>query len=111
MLTNGFWCYVGTPVPAGSTNDLGLFNTEYPQIKKIMDPHNRDLFIADLMFESLASKVNMITGWKRDSGEELTNWQTQENFEVSDQRGYLERRLGMVKSAFDFLNLKYRNPN
>lgn len=26
MLTNGFWCYVGQPVPAGSTNDLGSIN-------------------------------------------------------------------------------------
>lgn len=45
MLSNGFWCYVGKPIPAGSTNDLGLANTEYPEIKKIMDPHGRDLII------------------------------------------------------------------
>ena len=37
MLSNGFWCYVGTPVPAGSTNDIGVLNTEWNSIKNLME--------------------------------------------------------------------------
>lgn len=88
---------------------LGLTNTEFPEIQKVMDPHGRDLIIADLMFEPLKSKIGIITGWKRKS--ELDEWQLNENEEISDQRGYLERRLGHVKMCFDFLNRKYRQPN
>ena len=55
MLCNGFWCYIGSPVPA-STNDIGLLNTEWPNIKRIMDPKERDLMIADRIFIDFEKK-------------------------------------------------------
>lgn len=61
------------------------------------------------MFEPLKAKIELITGWKRRN--ELEDWQINENEEISDQRGYLERRPGHVKMCFDFLNIKYRQDN
>ena len=68
----------------------------------------KDLIIADLMFECFTHKLKLISGWKRTKRNPLEDWQLEENIEVTDQRGFLERRLGDVKCAFDLLKLKYR---
>ena len=106
MLCNGFWCYIGSPVPA-STNDIGLLNTEWPNIKRIMDPKERDLMIADRIFIDFEKKIPILCGWRREGGH-LDDWALEENIEMSDQRGFLERRLGNVKVVFDLLKQKYR---
>ena len=70
MLTNGFWAWVGNPVPAGTTNDIGLFNSDYRNIKQeVLSKSGLDLFIGDLMFASLSSKIPFVVGWKREEEE------------------------------------------
>ena len=109
MLTNGFWCYIGTPLPA-SNNDINLFDKEEKYIKKkIWDQEDQDLIIADTIFKSLATRINLVAGCKREFGQvELEAWKSQENWEIGDTRGYLERRLGHVKNAFTFMVTKSR---
>ena len=68
MLTDGFWCYIGKPISAGSTNDLGLFNQAENEILKFID--ERDLIISDGIFKPLQEKGYIIAPWKRNPNQE-----------------------------------------
>lgn len=36
MLVNGFWCFVGTPIPASDSNDVGLAEIDLDNWKRVL---------------------------------------------------------------------------
>jgi hypothetical protein len=87
MTTNGWWAWVGTPIPVSETNDLGLATKEIRELKLLMDP--RDTMIADRAFNTLKNKIDIITGWNRNkrTPEEISAWRKEETRIASENRG------------------------
>lgn len=121
MLKNGYWCFVGTPIPAAETNDVGLAKEDLEKWREKLD--YRDILIADSIFKPLITELQGIAGWKRPRNSELPEWQKEENRQLTLTRGFLiiiyviyffflkghnERRIGDVKKKFRILEKKYR---
>ena len=87
MLTNGFWCFIGTPIPSSDSNDVGLAEIDLDSWKKGLDP--RDTVIADTIFRPIIESLQAITGWKRGSNKPLEAWQKEENRQITNTRGLL----------------------
>jgi len=84
-LTIGWWIWAGSPVGASETNDCGLGEKECENMRDLMDP--RDLMITDRAFRPLREKLNILCGWNNSRTKQLSEWQKQENKELSQQRG------------------------
>ncbi len=85
MLTNGWWAWVGDPLPASETNDYGLAKREETHLAKLFEA--RDLMICDRAFRPLRDSLAILCGWIKPRGEALSNWKVHENKQVTDQRG------------------------
>lgn len=123
MLVNGLWCFVGTPIPASDTNDVGLMEYDLKIWKKGLE--FRDMVMTDSIFRPIIQEIQGVTGWKRAPSQPLENWQKQENKEITLTRGkyipklkliliffsiigFNERNIGAVKRKFKFLTEKFR---
>lgn len=104
---NGWWAFIGSPLPAGETNDIGkyllllllyfflTFNKFFKQLgllelhKKSWETHLdvRDLLIADGIFRSLRDSLNLVSSRPKPRNEELKNWQKEENRQITITRG------------------------
>ena len=106
MLTSGYWCFVGTPIPAADTNDLELASKDSELWIKNLDP--RDLAATDQIFQPLYKELQLLCGWKKPKNMPLETWKKEENRQISLTRGYNERRIGDIKKRFEFLSKRYR---
>ena len=87
MFKNGYWCFVGTPIPAAETNDVGLAKEDLEKWRERLD--YRDILIADSIFKPLITELQGIAGWKRPRISELTEWKKQENRQIALTRGII----------------------
>lgn len=87
MLMNGWWIWIGNPVGASETNDIGLAKKEIKELKNLFEP--RDLMIGDRAFRSLQTHIPIICGWIKPRGRPLSGWQQVETSQISNQRGCL----------------------
>lgn len=85
MLTSGFWCFVGTPIPASNTNDLGLAAQDSSLWIENLD--QRDLTITDAIFRPLMDQLQIICGWKKPKNRTMEDWKKEENRQISLTRG------------------------
>jgi len=85
MLCNGWWVWVGNPVGASETNDIGLGKREKNEIKDLME--KRDLLICDRGFRALREDICLLCGWTKEKAKSLADWQKKETNEISEQRG------------------------
>jgi hypothetical protein len=84
MLPIGWWIWGGIPEGA-ATNDVSLVTAQKTEIKSLMD--QRDLMIADRAFRSLRLILCILAGWIKKKRQDLEQWQTEENRQISEQRG------------------------
>ena len=85
MLTNGFWCFVGTPIPASDSNDVGLAEIDLEIWKKGLDV--RDTVITDSIFRPIINSLQGISGWKSTNTDSLEGWKKEENRQITNTRG------------------------
>ena len=85
MLLCGYWCFVGTPVPASETNDIGLAKEDLKKWKEKLE--FRDVIIADTIFKPLIGELQGISGWKKPKNGPLSEWQKEENRQLTLTRG------------------------
>jgi hypothetical protein len=106
MLTNGWWCFRGTSLPA-SQNDIGLVNADFERLQKLLEKD--DLILTDKMFRSLRDKLKIITGHSKPRNKEIEDWRAAENQLISSARGINERRIGDVKKRFKVTSKRFRS--
>lgn len=102
ILPNGFISWIGSSIPAGETNDMGLWNKQVNEISEILD--ERDLGIADGGFPYQRTEhPKLLKPHKKPYKHELPFWKKFENSLFSLERGSVERVFGILKHKFRLL--------
>lgn len=60
---NGYWFFVGTPIPVGDTNDCGMTELDLKKWKSHFE--ERDLIIADKIFRPIIRSLDEVSELKR----------------------------------------------
>lgn len=94
-------------LPASRWNDIKQMKANLESFKKNLD--ERDITCFDGGYQSIDREVSSLLPHRKKKGVPLSLGQDQENDEIAEFRGDVERVFGRLATKFDFLTVAYRH--